>query len=249
MSEDILKLKRGITARVAAYTPAQGEPVMDVTLKQLRLGDGTTPGGIGVAPTASPALTGVPTAPTAAPGTNTTQVATTAFVDAARVILVAADALKAPLASPALTGVPLSVTPAVGTNTTQIATAAMVQAEVANKRAWTTYTPVVTAVSGTYTAASATGKYMVAFGICHFQIHATVTTKGTGTSGLFVTAPATSLAGESSIFAVRETTTGKGGIAALGGGSLTVYVTASDGSDLIVSSGYSVLLSGSYPVA
>lgn len=35
------------------------------------------------APLASPALTGTPTAPTAAPGTNTTQVATTAFVAAA----------------------------------------------------------------------------------------------------------------------------------------------------------------------
>ena len=35
------------------------------------------------APLASPGLTGVPTAPTAAPGTNTTQVATTAFVAAA----------------------------------------------------------------------------------------------------------------------------------------------------------------------
>ena len=32
------------------------------------------------APLASPAFTGTPTAPTAAPGTNTTQVATTAFV-------------------------------------------------------------------------------------------------------------------------------------------------------------------------
>ena len=35
------------------------------------------------APLASPALTGTPTAPTAAPGTDTTQVATTAFVKAA----------------------------------------------------------------------------------------------------------------------------------------------------------------------
>lgn len=34
----------------------------------------------GAAPLASPAFTGVPTAPTAAPGTNTTQIATTAFV-------------------------------------------------------------------------------------------------------------------------------------------------------------------------
>jgi hypothetical protein len=36
-----------------------------------------------LAPLASPALTGTPTAPTAAPGTNTTQVATTAFVQSA----------------------------------------------------------------------------------------------------------------------------------------------------------------------
>jgi len=36
--------------------------------------------GTDVAPVASPALTGVPTAPTASPGTDTTQIATTAFV-------------------------------------------------------------------------------------------------------------------------------------------------------------------------
>lgn len=42
------------------------------------------------APLASPALTGTPTAPTAAGGTNTTQLATTAFVQAAISSLVAA---------------------------------------------------------------------------------------------------------------------------------------------------------------
>jgi hypothetical protein len=40
------------------------------------------------APLASPALTGTPTAPTAAPGTNTTQVSTTAFVQAALFALI-----------------------------------------------------------------------------------------------------------------------------------------------------------------
>jgi hypothetical protein len=39
------------------------------------------------APLSSPALTGTPTAPTATPGTNTTQLATTAFVEAVRVVL------------------------------------------------------------------------------------------------------------------------------------------------------------------
>ncbi len=42
------------------------------------------------APLASPTFTGVPSAPTAAGGTNTTQVATTAFVQAAIASLVAA---------------------------------------------------------------------------------------------------------------------------------------------------------------
>lgn len=43
----------------------------------------TTGTGTTVVLSASPALTGTPTAPTAAPGTNTTQLATTAFVQAA----------------------------------------------------------------------------------------------------------------------------------------------------------------------
>ncbi|MEK4196135.1 hypothetical protein NYE59_23860 [Paenibacillus sp. FSL L8-0323] len=77
----------------------------------------------------SPALTGTPTAPTATAGTNTTQIATTAFVEAVRSILAAADALKAPLASPALTGTPTAPTAATATNSTQIATTAFVKAQ------------------------------------------------------------------------------------------------------------------------
>lgn len=80
------------------------------------------------APLASPTFTGVPAGPTAAAATNTTQLATTAFVEAARVILEAADALKAPLASPALTGTPTAPTAAPATNTTQLATTAFVLA-------------------------------------------------------------------------------------------------------------------------
>lgn len=68
---------------------------------------------------ASPALTGTPTAPTAVAGTNTTQLATTAFVTAA-------DNLKANLASPVLSGIPEAPTAAAATNTTQLATTAFV---------------------------------------------------------------------------------------------------------------------------
>lgn len=102
------------------------------------------------APLASPGLTGTPTAPTPAPGTNTTQLATTAFVVAAlaaiagtatwgsisgtlsaQTDLAAALALKAPLASPALTGTPTVPTAAPGTNTTQAASTAFVAAALA----------------------------------------------------------------------------------------------------------------------
>ena len=85
------------------------------------------------ADTLSPALTGTPTAPTATVGTSTTQLATTAFVNAEIANDITAPlALKAPLASPALTGTPTAPTAAVGTNTTQLATTAFVNAEIAN---------------------------------------------------------------------------------------------------------------------
>jgi hypothetical protein len=65
---------------------------------------------------ASPTFTDVPTAPTAASATNTTQLATTAFVQAQK-------------ASPTFTGVPTAPTAAAGTNTLQLATTAHVFAE------------------------------------------------------------------------------------------------------------------------
>jgi hypothetical protein len=83
------------------------------------------------APLASPALTGTPTAPTAAVDTNTTQVATTAYVIGQGYLKSAtASSTYAPLASPSLTGTPTAPTAAAATNTTQIATTAFVQQEV-----------------------------------------------------------------------------------------------------------------------
>lgn len=94
---------------------------------------------------ASPALSGVPTAPTAAPGTNTTQVATTAFVAASAAsgvvsfnsrtgavspasadYSVAQVTGAAPLASPTFTGTPAAPTPSASDNSTKIATTAYV---------------------------------------------------------------------------------------------------------------------------
>jgi hypothetical protein len=107
------------------------------------------------APLASPTFTGTPTVPTAAAGTNTTQAASTAFVQAHGAAALAlanplmdgtaavgtatrlaredhvhpTDSTRAPLASPALTGTPTAPTAATGTNTEQLATTAFVRAE------------------------------------------------------------------------------------------------------------------------
>jgi hypothetical protein len=102
------------------------------------------------APLASPALTGTPTAPTAAANTNSTQLATTAFVlgqgnsTAATIAMNGtqaagssnlyaradhvhpSDTTKANLASPTFTGTPAAPTAAANTNTTQLATTAFV---------------------------------------------------------------------------------------------------------------------------
>lgn len=44
-----IQVRRGTTAQCNAITPAEGEPVFDTTLDQLRVGDGTTVGGDKVA--------------------------------------------------------------------------------------------------------------------------------------------------------------------------------------------------------
>lgn len=86
----------------------------------------------------SPAFTGTPTAPTAAVDTNTTQLATTAYV---------VGQGYAKLASPTFTGTPAAPTAAAGTNTTQLATTAYVRGEYASPPAIGSTTP----AAGTFT--------------------------------------------------------------------------------------------------
>lgn len=105
-----------VTAAQVANTPAGGIAATNV---QSALNELDTE----KANLASPTFTGTPAAPTATGGTNTTQVATTAFVQQE-------IATKAPLASPALTGTPTAPTASPGTNTTQLATTAFVTAAI-----------------------------------------------------------------------------------------------------------------------
>lgn len=81
----------------------------------------------------SPTFTGTPTAPTATAGTNTTQIATTAFVGTAiSNYSSSAGNTYAPVNSPTFTGTPLAPTPSTVDSSTRIATTAFVQAQKAD---------------------------------------------------------------------------------------------------------------------
>ena len=57
--------------------------------------------------------------------------------------------------------------------------------------AWTSYTPTISAISGSFTTASATGRYKQIGKTCIVQVKGTITTVGTG-AGINITVPFTS---------------------------------------------------------
>jgi hypothetical protein len=122
---------------------------------------------------ASPTFTGTPVAPTAAADTNTTQIATTAFVMTEigdYLTTSTASSTYAPLASPSLTGVPVAPTAAADTNTTQLATTAFVMTEIGDylttSTATSTYAPLaspaLTGIPTSTTAAADTNTTQIA---------------------------------------------------------------------------------------
>lgn len=115
------------------------------------------------ADTNSPSFTGTPLAPTASAGTNTTQIATTAFVTSSPTINNAN-----------LTGTPVAPTAAAGTNTTQVATTAHVFAERTNTATLTNKT--INLTTNTLVATSA-------------QLAAALTDETGSGSAVFGTAP------------------------------------------------------------
>ncbi len=143
-----------VLGQAGATTPNMDGAATTGTSNKYARADHVHPSDTTKANLVSPTFTGTPSAPTPAAGTNTTQIATTAFVSTAVANLVSsapstldtlnelatalgddpnfattmtnALATKAPLASPTFTGTPAAPTPSADTNTTQIATTAFV---------------------------------------------------------------------------------------------------------------------------
>lgn len=147
-SSTVLATTAFVTGQAGSASPAMnGTASVGTSLRYARQ-DHVHPSDTTKANLASPTFTGTPAAPTAAADTNTTQLATTAFVvgqasstspvmDGTATIGTSlkyaradhvhpSDTSRAPLASPAFTGTPTAPTAAADTNTTQLATTAFV---------------------------------------------------------------------------------------------------------------------------
>jgi hypothetical protein len=109
---------------------------------------------LGLATLASPALTGTPTAPTAATATNTTQIATTAYVKNQSYATTSQLSSYATLASPTLTGDPKAPTPATADNDTSIATTAFVK-----NQSYVTSSSLTSTLGSYYTASVSDGRF------------------------------------------------------------------------------------------
>lgn len=99
--------------------------------------------------------------------------------------------------------------PATSTNTTNIATnttnIATNTADIAAiKAAWTTYTPTVTASSGTFTTVSAAGSYLTIGKLVHFTCTITITTVGTAAGAIVLPLPVGTTARAASVFGLAH---------------------------------------------
>jgi hypothetical protein len=158
----------------------------------------------------SPALTGTPTAPTAAVDTNTAQLATTAMVLG-----------QAAAATPGA----ITNTAAVGTST-RYARADHVHAY--DNTAWTTYTPTLSCGTGSFTSASASGRYKQIGKTVFVQVTLTVTTNGTCAGSMRVSTPITA-GGNSyamSVFDSLSAATGSAVISSADGTTIRIFTTS-----------------------
>lgn len=143
-----------------------------------------------------------------------------------------------------------TVTPVANGGTGQATVGDAALALAAPKLAWTAYTPTVTASSGSFTAATASGSYIVLFGVCHFRAILTITTRGSGTFPAF-TLPVPAMSGlAGSPLAAREgVVNGRSGTSRIQSGLTLAVCADSVGGDLVTADGAVIYIMGSYQVA
>jgi hypothetical protein len=97
-----------------------------------------------------------------------------------------------------------------------------------NNAAWTTYTPTITAASGSFTTTTATGRWTRVGKLCVVQFTVTITTNGTAGTQIIVSAPFASAAGGQAYYGViRESNaTGYMGYAVISSGGGQVFYCA-----------------------
>lgn len=112
---------------------------------------------------------------------------------------------------------------------------------------WQSYTPTITAGSGTFTSVSATGKYRQIDSVMHVSITITITTNGTAASNIRATLPAAAVS--AAILAGKESAVaGSMFVGLIPAAETRVFVNRYDGV-YGAANGYVITIAGSYEVA
>lgn len=226
----IFRIRRDTAANWTSANPVLklGEPGLETNTRKIKYGDGSTAWN---------------SLPYAASDVNWGGIGGSL---ASQTDLVDALATLAPLGSPALTGNPTAPTPATSDNDVSIATTAYVRAAMADAFSQiTTWTPTVSAASGTLTTTAVNSANFLKVGkLVFFSAQVTLTNHGTGGGALQITLPTT--AGYLGTFAGRENAlTGHQLQGSVFTASNLLTIFKYDGSSLIAT-GAQVRISGFY---
>jgi hypothetical protein len=136
----------------------------------------------------------------------------------------------------------------IATNTTSIATNTSDIAAI--KAAWASYTPTVSATSGSLTTTSTTGRYLQVGKTVYFTAQVTLTNVGTATGRINLGLPVTAGAGSYAVAGIEKQSTGSAITGLINPGGVVALIDGSSGltPNLIVN-GYVLLISGVYESA
>lgn len=111
--------------------------------------------------------------------------------------------------------------------------------------AWTTYSPTVTAGSGTFSSVSASGSYLVIGKLVFFTVSVTITTVGTAAGAILVALPTGTAKRDGSVPAAETAVVGTSGVGRITTASGQLVIVRYDAGSLI-GTGHKVSCSGVY---